>query len=208
MKTKISHILFFFIITINCNAQKKSNDFWIYSNVLQTIDLSHPKINLGIEMGLKKNYIIGLEMNYYYYNWQLYEKTNGFSIDLNLKYLNKNRIYYSAGIKGGFVNYYTTNEFVNKNVSDTMVYKDDYYIKKKIGELNFKIGYRNEKKLFVYDIFVGIGIRYKDVMHYDRIRIDDDFYKFEVHMQEFRDKKGEYFSPVIKFGILLGLKIN
>jgi hypothetical protein len=192
------------------NGQTIKGQTWIYTNVFQNIDIMHPKINLGLEQKLKINDILGFELSFYYNNWEYNEPTKGFSIDLNYKHLIKNSLYYGVGLKGGFINYSTTGEFITGDIMDTtsVKYAEDYKIKKSIVEMNIKFGKKFENDFLMFDLFVGAGVRFKNVSHFDRNYPEHDFYRRHLRAINIRDTKGNYFLPTIKAGVLIELKIK
>lgn len=53
-------------------------------------------------------------------------------------------------------------------------YSDNYGINKKTLSFNFKWGYQTIIKRFVIDFYTGLGLKYRDVQHFDRINPNDE----------------------------------
>lgn len=53
-------------------------------------------------------------------------------------------------------------------------YADTFGVRKQTLSFNFKFGYQYVFKRFSIDMYVGLGARYKNVVHFDRIKPDDE----------------------------------
>ena len=53
-------------------------------------------------------------------------------------------------------------------------YVDTFRVKKQTYSLNFKFGWQLFVKRVSLDFYMGLGIRYKDVRHFDRIKPEDE----------------------------------
>lgn len=53
-------------------------------------------------------------------------------------------------------------------------YSDNYGINKKTLSFNLKWGYQTIIKRFVIDFYTGLGLKYRDVQHFDRINPNDE----------------------------------
>jgi hypothetical protein len=84
-------------------------------------------------------------------------------------------------------------------------YSDTFGIKKQTFSLNFKLGYQIVRQRFSIDLYAGLGIRYKDVVHFDRIKPED---KMEIprHPNFFyiTNKNGQYWTISIPLNIRIG----
>lgn len=85
-------------------------------------------------------------------------------IGLEFNYL-KNR--YKDTWNFGVENVYTDSTYNFTN------YADEYGINKQTYSLNFKFGYQQIVKRLSFDIYGGLGLKYKDVVHFDRMNPDD-----------------------------------
>uniref|UniRef100_UPI00404B1DFF hypothetical protein n=1 Tax=Flavobacterium sp. TaxID=239 RepID=UPI00404B1DFF len=61
----------------------------------------------------------------------------------------------------------------NPDYEDTN-YSDTYGINKKTLSFNFKWGYQKIVSRFVIDFYAGLGLKYRDVQHFDRINPNDE----------------------------------
>jgi hypothetical protein len=68
----------------------------------------------------------------------------------------------------GVADVYYNPDYPNTN------YSDDYGINKKTLSFNFKWGYQTIIKRFVIDFYAGLGLKYRDVKHFDRINPNDE----------------------------------
>lgn len=84
-------------------------------------------------------------------------------------------------------------------------YADTFGIKKQTYTLNFKIGYQYIRKRLLIDLYTGLGARYKDVVHFDRIKPEDEM---EVprhpNIYHIANKKGRYWTENFPFNIRIG----
>lgn len=204
---KMKHLTITFIAFI-ISTTAFSQEIRIFTNALRNIDLSHPEANIGIELKRNKN-SISLTTGYFLYNFMFQEKSNGFSIGTEYKLHKENSFYYAINLNYSKVTYQTSNSF--KKQSDSLdiypTYLDDYEIKKSRFDISAKIGYRIDIKKIYLDCFGGIGLRIKDTQHFNRSNPNDEF--DPVFRQiNIRDKEGQLVVPILKLGILIGLKIK
>lgn len=68
----------------------------------------------------------------------------------------------------GIADIYYNPDYANTNYSDT------YGINKKTLSFNFKWGYQTIINRFVFDFYTGLGLKYRDVQHFDRINPSDE----------------------------------
>jgi hypothetical protein len=176
--------------------------------VFKNIDLSHPQANVGIEIKKERN-SFSISGGYFYNNYMFQEKSNGFSIGTEYKFHKENSFYYSLNLDYSKINHETSNSFKIDNDTSNFypTYLDDFEIEKTRFDISTKIGYRVEIKKFYLDCFGGIGLRFKNTKHFKRERPQDDF--DPVFRQiNIRDKEGEIVTPILRLGILIGLKIK
>lgn len=91
-----------------------------------------------------------------------------------------------------------------RNVPDSVMYRDSITVHRKIFSANLKFGYQGVKGRFVYDVYFGLGYRYRSVSHYDRIDhldsrvsgLHDFFYPFY--------KEGNFSTANVTLGFRLG----
>lgn len=202
-------IIVFLILTFGIvHAQEQKNFLRIYTNALQNIDISHPRLNVGIEKDFKTNQSVAIGFGRYYRNWMYNEPTSGFVLSTEYKRFNKNRLYFALGLDAGRFKYNTSGEFYfgNQDIADS-TYFEDFKIDKVLGMLYLNIGFRkNLGQRFYYDTYAGLGLRYKETVHLDRTRPEDEFVN-GVYLVDIRDNPGQFFLPIIKLGLIIGLKI-
>ena len=189
-------------------GQKPNTDFRIFSNVLQNIDISHPRANIGIEKDFKNNQSLSFGIGMYYRNWMYNEPTNGMNLSFEYKKFKNDRIYFALGLSGGKLKYSTSSEFYlgDMKTADS-TYFEKHKIDKILGDLYLNVGFRkNIGSKFYLDIFAGIGLRYKEVNHIGRSRPEDE-YKEGFYLVNIRDNPKQSFVPIIKFGLVIGLTL-
>lgn len=88
---------------------------------------------------------------------------NGFYLSAEVNYLNTR--YHS-------ISDFTMRDTVGIN-PDLIVYRDTFGIKKQTLTFNFKLGYQAIYKHFSFECYMGLGLRYRQVEHFDRINPSD-----------------------------------
>ena len=69
--------------------------------------------------------------------------------------------------------YRHSSSFVSKLKEDS-TYNDVFNIKKYLYTLNYKIGYQKNLNRVSFDIYVGLGLRYRNVTHFNRMHPEDE----------------------------------
>jgi len=139
-----------------------------------------------------KGYSVSLEERFYF------EKPApaGFYISSEFNYL---RNQYKDVAYFGIEDIYSDTTYNYTN------YLDTFGIKKQTFSINFKLGYQIIHKRLSLDFYAGLGFRYKNVTHYDRINPED---KLEIprHPNIFyiTNKEGEYWTVSIPFNFRIG----
>jgi len=99
----------------------------------------------------------------------------------------------------GVANIYSDTLYNNTNYADTIG------IRKKTYSFNLKLGYQYIIKRFSIDIYAGLGARYKDVLHTDRLKPEDEM---EVprhpNVYYITNKDGQYWTISIPLNIRIG----
>ncbi|HQX70728.1 MAG: hypothetical protein KBI42_05995 [Bacteroidia bacterium] len=105
------------------------------------------------------------------------------------------------------INYASKNLFENKITSEE--YEEKYFIRKSVYGANItsEVEWRLFPKI-ILNINAGIGLRVKNVRHYQRLRPEDNFYSVDVLAENVRDKKGNYVLPDMAIGIKIGYVID
>ncbi len=119
-------------------------------------------------------------------------------------YFNGNRNTYFA-LEGFFykIDYSSNSDFTN--YEDSTIYNEDYVINKNVWGINFTYGIQtNITKRFIFNTYIGIGIRIKDVQHINRTRPEDSFYSVDLLAVNVRDKQGNYATPNLTAGFKIG----
>ena len=184
---------------------QESKGFRVYTNVFQNIDLSHPRINIGIEKDVRVSQSLSFGIGYYYYDWITKTPSSGLNINIEYKRIRPSNIYYALGINVEKLRYVSEHSY--NLLNDTVRYSESFHIDKVIGDLYVKLGYRTQiGNHFYFDIFGGLGMRIKKTQHFDRN------YPFlrqgkEPNIPDIRDKEGQFLSPIIKLGLIVGIKI-
>ncbi len=84
-------------------------------------------------------------------------------------------------------------------------YMDEFIVKKKTYTCNLKLGYQHIYKRFIVDLYSGIGLKYKDVVHIDRLNPKHKMYSGGQSFISYPyNLNGKYFSPVITLNLRLG----
>lgn len=84
-------------------------------------------------------------------------------------------------------------------------YPDTFGIKKQTASFNLKLGYQHIIKRYSFDFYAGIGIRYKDVRHFDRINPLDEM-EMPRHLNAYylANQEGKYWTVSIPVNISVG----
>ncbi|MCK9617722.1 MAG: hypothetical protein M0R21_07780 [Lentimicrobiaceae bacterium] len=203
MRNRITLILIFTCGIIY--GQEENNYTRIYTNVLQNIDISHPFANIGIEKDFNGNQSLSFGLGLYYRNWMYNESTNGINLGLEYKRFANEKLYFSLGFSGGKLNYNTTGSFKYGDLDS--IYSESIKIDKIVCDFYLKVGFRKDLgQHFYFDYFAGLGARYKETVHKERTRPNDE-YQRGFYLVDIRDNPGKFFYPVLKLGIVIGLKI-
>lgn len=84
-------------------------------------------------------------------------------------------------------------------------YMDEFIVKKKTYTCNLKLGYQHIYKKFIVDLYSGVGLKYKDVVHFDRLNPKHKMYSGGQSFISYPyNLNGKYFSPVITLNIRFG----
>jgi hypothetical protein len=120
---------------------------------------------------------------------------HGLYLSFELSYLKNN---YNA------IHYFIDKDSLNTNYNYNG-YRDSIYIKKQTFSMNLKIGYQFFVKRISFDIYLGLGARYKDVRHFDRIRPEDVFESpRHPSIYYISDLEGKYWTASIPLSFKIG----
>lgn len=213
------------IFSQETDSIKKEKSFVLKFAPYNIIDPVNPSLQFGIESKLTKHINIQGEIGYILPIWlnpyrEFNPKYNGFKIRGELRhYLNFNRNklgdfgYYLATELYYTKNSYNSKEYFNKK-TDSLVFTPEYSenirIKKNLFGLNLKIGYQKRYKNVVIDAYVGLGIKYKIIEHFNRSHPEDiitpprSFYMSDMIAGKMADEKGKYFIINVPINIKIG----
>jgi hypothetical protein len=187
------------------HGQEKSSYTRIYTNVLQNVDVSHPRANIGIEKDFKGNQSLSFGLGVYYRNWMYNESTNGINLGLEYKRFTSDKLYFSLGFNAGKLKYNTTGSFKYGDMDS--IYSESIKIDKIVSDFYLKVGFRKDlSQHFYFDSFAGLGVRFKETVHSERTKPNDKFQR-GFYLVDILDNPGQFFYPILKLGIVIGLKI-
>ncbi len=98
---------------------------------------------------------------------------------------------------------------IKDNLSDTSfnytLIPDTFGIKKQTYSINLKFGYQLFVKRFSFDFYAGLGLRYKDVSHFDRKNPDDEVeIPRHPNIYSITNSRGKYWTISIPLNIRIG----
>ncbi|HET6557135.1 MAG TPA: hypothetical protein VFG54_07460 [Prolixibacteraceae bacterium] len=171
--------------------QKTSNSLSTQFTGAYLLPMSVMDLNTGFKPNIR-GFQLGVEERYYYRK----SAPAGPYLGLEFSYLNTR--YKDIDFFGEAHPYAdTTGIYTN--------YADTFGIKKQTYTLNFKIGYQYVKKRLSIDLYTGLGARYKDVVHFDRIKPEDEM---EVprhpNIYHIANMKGKYWTVNFPLNIRIG----
>lgn len=139
-----------------------------------------------------KGFNVAVEERYYLKK----SKAFGPYVSFELNYLkNQYKGIWNFGVKDMRTD--TTSLFVN--------YPDTFGIKKQTYSFNFKLGYQLMVKRIAIDFYAGLGFRYKDVKHFDRINpnhvMEDPRHPSAFYITNL---EGKYWTVSIPLNIKIG----
>ena len=215
MKTKYSIILILFFKIIS--GQNDSTH--IYKNQIKISPVRLITAIRGIQISYERqfsdkfstqltaNYIVDV-LPYHFLNLT---KMTGYSLGVEQKYfLNKTENkagYLSADFTFLKSNFDMVHSFGYPPIGDSLrnFYSDTIGVNRKTFTFSFKYGFQYYLKHFVFDVNVGLGLRYRDVTHANKLHRGGDWEKrLEPSAPDELFINGQYFT----FNIPLGLKIG
>ncbi len=139
-----------------------------------------------------KGFRVSLEEKYYFKK----SAPLGPYVSFEFNYLNNQyKDVWNFGVKNIYSD--TTYNFTN--------YPDTFGIKKQTYSFNLKFGYQLIVKRLSFDIYGGLGLRYKDVKHFDRINPNDDM-EMPRHPNVYyiTNLEGKYWTVSIPLNVRIG----
>lgn len=223
MKSKLS-ILIFLLLTIQLYGQ---SDTSLYKNQikfspLRIVDLVNPGFELSFERLYLNKFSTQLSAAFMtkipglppYRNFRGYrfsiEGKCFFEFDQRLKNFNRrSRQYYSAEVIYYKTNFSTIYKFENEFSQDSLKsdyrYNDTFSVNKKMLIFNLKWGVQYKFNHFVFDLGAGLGLKYKDVLHSDRLNPNDQLERSRhPNLVYMTLAEGKYYTVSIPFNIKIG----
>ena len=209
------------LFTLNGICQDSSTEL-TYKNQLKVtplklFDLVNPGIELGYERFVAEN--VSMEVSYAHL---LSRKTPGGTFDLGIKgkkvgleikhFLgnSKSRQKYVGIEVVRLTNAYTDiGRFGISSFDDTLNlnYTDTFSIKKNTLSVNLKVGIRYLIGHFVIELYSGLGIKYKEVIHSDRRRPQDPL-EVPIHpnIYHIANMEGTHWGLNIPLNMKIGIR--
>lgn len=195
-----------------------------YSNIfkvtpLKTVGITNPSIELSYERRTGHSFATQVMASYLLPKSVVVENDfnpdiTGFRVSVEEKYyLNK-----SAPL-GSYLSFefdYLNNQYndiwnfgIGDVYSDSTYnytnYPDAYTIKKQTYSFNFKFGHQLIIKRLSIDFYAGLGLRYKDVRHFDRINPNDEMeIPIDFNAYYITNREGKYWTMSLPLNIRIG----
>jgi hypothetical protein len=139
-----------------------------------------------------KGYSVGIEEKFYFKELA----PHGPYFSVNFNYLNKQyKDIWDFGVEDIYSD--TTYNFTN--------YTDTFGIKNKTYSFNFKLGYQVIVRRISFDFYMGLGVKFKNVTHFDRINPDD---KMEMprhpNINYNANREGKYWRGSMPLNLRIG----
>jgi hypothetical protein len=158
-----------------------------YKNVikftpLKIIGFNHPSIELSYERKTGKRFSTQLMASYLLPKFLLFLEPDDLSIFGGFRASVEERFYFEefalmgsyVGLELNYLNKQRTHVMdFGWRTFDEQYYTDTFTIKKQFYSLNLKIGYQKIVNRFTIDAYVGLGIKYRNVEHLDRLNPND-----------------------------------
>lgn len=213
----ITTSLFTQVIVKNNNRPAYKNA--IFLKPLNGVDYSHPRISIGYEYMFKNKVFLSLTTSCYIQNYYETKRqrffrdlpfmpTRGIAVDFEYKKFQRKLFYYAGSLTLGSIIYQATNIFINRLPDGTSSEDlNNFNVKKKWVEAAAKIGWRTRTtdRLF-FDFYLGVGLRLKYTNHFETSARPNSYIEKVENIYYYRDRPGSFFLPVLKAGIVVGLK--
>jgi len=187
-QTKILLILIFTALTNFCIGQDSTLNFrnQIKFSPLRVIDLVNPGLEISYERKHNNKFSTQLSIaNMIGIIYRPYDNYMGIRLSIEekkyfLKYKKCFKPYYATEIVYYNTNFTTVSTFGYKNrfvdtLAYTYNYEDTFSVHKTTLALNLKLGFEIQiRKHFIFEVYAGIGIKYKNVQHGNRLVPSDE----------------------------------
>jgi len=171
--------------------------------------MSFPTTQAGFELRLSRSYSIDFSYGQVFGKDFNNHSGTGFKTKFEVRKYTRHKQKTYVALEGFYNKIDHSASGMFENSEDSTTYQDDYFIKKIVWGINVKCGLETKlSKRFVFDCYFGIGIRVKDVEHFDRIRPEDSFYQVDVLPVYVRDHPGSYSTPNLTAGAKIGYIIK
>lgn len=187
---------------------------------LRTVSIINSGFEISYEKKLSNSFSTQIMASYllpvslWDLGYEFKPEIKGFQIAFEEKYYLKKSA--PLGLYMSFEFNYLQNEYsdigrfaVANIYSDTLYnntnYTDTIGIRKKTYSFNLKLGYQYIINRFSIDIYAGLGARYKDVIHTDRLKPEDEM-EIPGHPNVYyiTNKDGQYWTISIPLNIRIG----
>ncbi len=184
---------------------------------LKSIGIVNPGLEISFERKFSNYFTTQLMASYLFsisvwdLNSDFKSNTKGYRFAIEEKYYFKN----SAPI-GPYISlefdylrnqYHDIVNFSDSNIlsvtSNNNYYFDTIGIRKKTYSFNFKLGYQIVIKRFSVDFYAGLGARYKDVVHTDKLKPNDEMEQVS-NIRYITNKNGQFWTISTPLNIRLG----
>lgn len=218
-------VLIFQTLIGSCFSQpndKISNEkLWIVKFApLNIIDPVNPSLQIGLERQISFKNSFQFEFGYISphklkFSREIPPNYKGFKLRGEYRYkpFNKRQNIYIAGELYFTKNNYQAREGFVKS-TDTIHYRPSYYedikINKKLLGLNLKIGYQKQVNHLIFEAYIGVGLKYKNIKHFNRTYPEDkigtaiDFTIGDMTAGRGSDEKGNWLIPSFPINIKIG----
>lgn len=202
--------LFPFKDTINGKLElidKKEKRNILKLTPLRSINLVNPSVELSYERNTSESLSTQVSISYLlsYYERNL----KGFKVGLEEKYYFKKtapmdsyfsfEVNYLNNSQHRILGFYSGEDYYD----ESKYYADSCVIRKQIFNFNLKYGNQIIYKHFVFDVCFGIGLRYRNVRHFDRLNPND-----KMQPPEYMDFTNVLYNQRKNFRINLPLNLR
>lgn len=163
----MKNFLLILILTISSYQGKCQDNL---KNVLKVstfsvIDFLNPSVDLSYERFISEKRSLQFLIGYLLLNGE--DNSHGFKFRTEYRFYKKSGLYFAPEIFYMY-NHYTTFAAFGKQYDTTGYnYVDTFKIDKQVIALTGKVGYEYRYKHFCFDIFYGMGIRFRIVKRYN-----------------------------------------
>ena len=195
-----------------CQSNSRTYKNQLNLSPVRLIDLVNPGVELGYELFhsdrfssqlsvayLKEFIDLGAYDDFEGYRISLEEKWFPERVDKNIPYISGELVYYSTTFRDESRFGYKTPW--SEPLADSYNYTDSYSADKKMIMLNLKLGYQIIVKRIVFDFSAGLGVKYKDIDHGDRLVPSDK-------MERPRHPNAYYYATVEGERVTVNIPIN